>query len=67
MARCAVLAVKGGLVSVFGGAVARAGATRSVLVQGSFCFWCLRDAQLGLARRAALPCLVLIFFCARRA
>ncbi|MCI69675.1 hypothetical protein A2U01_0090938, partial [Trifolium medium] len=34
---------------------ARADATRSVLVQGSFIFCYLRGAQLRLARRAALP------------
>ncbi|MCI56207.1 hypothetical protein A2U01_0077458, partial [Trifolium medium] len=27
--------------------------------KGRFCFWCLRDAQLGPARRVELPCLVL--------
>ncbi|MCI51435.1 hypothetical protein A2U01_0072679, partial [Trifolium medium] len=36
---------------------ARAGASRSALVLRQFCFWHLRNAQLGMARRAALPCI----------
>ncbi|MCI91582.1 hypothetical protein A2U01_0112876, partial [Trifolium medium] len=38
---------------------ARAGATRRAVVLRQFFFWYQHDTQLGLARRASLPCLVL--------
>ncbi|MCI96962.1 hypothetical protein A2U01_0118262, partial [Trifolium medium] len=48
---------------------ARAGATRSALVQRPVVFWSWRDAQLRLARRAVLPCFAVFVSgcCAARA
>ncbi|MCI34186.1 hypothetical protein A2U01_0055404, partial [Trifolium medium] len=68
LARCAVLAVKGGLFRTLARRAARAGATRRVVVQKQFMLLesARRAARAGAARSIALSCSV-FFWCWRGA